>query len=941
MTPIGLIKGDHGVPARLAATLTTLFGLVALAGWVFRIPALSSVLPGTAKMTANTAVGLILCGASLFILADRASPRRERLARACALAAMTIGLATLAEYVFAMQLGIDEFLIKDYDAGEVQFRGRMSPFSACAFIGLGFALAAMRRKSLGWAAQSAASLVIVIGFVTLAGYVWNAGASITDPWLPPVAINTAACFVMLGAGILLSPSGPGVGFDTQLSALATVEIKILAGFLLAMSLLLFGGTYTYRTSVKFANSVDSIAHTQEVRKMLADVYGAFAGAELAQRDFLLTAAPSRRDDYLRLTKITLDHLAALGRLTSGNPQQQENVAALRSVIAGRFDFMASVIAADQAYGLPAARTVLGDTQPNSNIRAVRLAVERMDAVEVQQLALRHAESVQDRRTTLTSLLITLGSASALFIALFRGIHREMLARRDAESALRASDQYNRSIIDSSPDCVAILTPEARLSQMTPQGLRLMDIGDFSSIADADWFAFWSGEDQAAARGAVAAALGGSPGRFRGHSPTQAGVPKWWDVIVMPIKGADGKTERLLSVARDITEIKYAESNLLASNRFLDSLIENLPLMVFVKDAAHLRFVRLNRAGETLLGISRNEMIGKSDRDFFPPDEAEHFMALDHEAIAAGKMVDIAEESIHTRLLGTRTLHTMKLPILDADGTAQFLLGISVDITERKRAERAVRELNSELRDNAAQLETSNKELESFSYSVSHDLRAPLRAIDGFALMLEEDYRERLDAEGRRYLAVIRENSRRMGVLIDDLLSFSRLGRQPVADHEVNIDSLVREVVAEALEANAQIKTDQPASATPHIDVGALPPARGDHGLLRQVWANLISNAIKYSSKTACPRIEISGCELGSENQYSVRDNGVGFNMDYVEKLFGVFQRLHRADEFRGTGVGLAIVHRVVTRHGGRVWAEGKVDHGAVFSFALPRGDRNG
>jgi PAS domain S-box-containing protein len=936
----GFTVGNHAAPARLAATVTTLIGLVAVAGWVFQIPALASVLPGAAEMTANTAFGLILCGASLLILADRVSPRLELLAQAFALLAIALGLATLAEYVFALQLGIDELLIKDYDAPNTQFRGRMSPFSASAFVVLGFALAAMRRKSLGWAAQSAAALVIVIGIVTLAGYLWSAGVSITDPWLPPMAINTAACFAMLGVGILLSPSGPGVGFDTQLRAMATVEIKILAGFLLAMSLLLFGGSYTYRTSVQFSRSVDWVAHTQEVRKTLADVYGAFAGAELAQRDFLLTESQARRDDYLRLTKITQDHLAELARLTGDIPQQQDNVIALRSAVAGRFDYLAGVVAAYRNYGLPAARAVLGETRPNSNIRAVRLAVERMDAVEVAQLEARQAQSAYDRRTTLISLLITLGAASALFVALFRGIHREMLARRDAERALRASDQYNRSILDSSPDCLAILTPDARLSQMTPQGLRLMDIKDFSSVENADWFAFWGGEDQTAARGAVTAALAGSPGRFRGHSPTLAGIPKWWDVIVMPIKGPDGATERLLSVARDITEVKQAESSLMASNRFLDSLIESLPLMVFVKDATHLRFVRLNRAGETLLGISRDEMIGKSDRDFFPPDEAEHFMRRDHEAIAAGRVIDIAEESIHTRLLGPRTLHTMKLPILDADGKPQFLLGISVDITERKRAEQAVRELNGELHNNAAQLEATNKELESFSYSVSHDLRAPLRAVDGFALMLAEDYHDVLDAEGRRYIAVIRENSRRMGVLIDDLLAFSRLGRQPVADREVYIESMVREVVAEALDANSLGNADCAESA-PQIKVGSLPPARGDHGLLRQVWANLISNAIKYTSKTVQPRIEISGCEVGSENQYSVRDNGVGFNMDYVEKLFGVFQRLHRADEFHGTGVGLAIVHRVITRHGGRVWAEGRVDQGAVFSFALPKGERNG
>jgi light-regulated signal transduction histidine kinase (bacteriophytochrome) len=173
-----------------------------------------------------------------------------------------------------------------------------------------------------------------------------------------------------------------------------------------------------------------------------------------------------------------------------------------------------------------------------------------------------------------------------------------------------------------------------------------------------------------------------------------------------------------------------------------------------------------------------------------------------------------------------------------------------------------------------------------------------------------------------------------------LLAFSRLGRQPVARDEVNVDSLVREVVQEVLHTES-LGDGGEAAAAPHIEVEALPPARGDRGLLRQVWTNLIANAVKYSSKAARPFIQVSGRQVGVENHYSVRDNGVGFDMNYAGQLFSVFQRLHRADEFGGTGVGLAIVHRVVTRHGGRVWAEGKVDHGAVFSFALPIGDESG
>jgi PAS domain S-box-containing protein len=661
------------------------------------------------------------------------------------------------------------------------------------------------------------------------------------------------------------------------------------------------------------------------------------GADLAQRGYLLTSDPAQWDEYLRLAGAAKDRLGDLTRLVSDNPAQRQNLATLNSVVAARLNEMSSGAIALRTFGLAAARAVLRNGRLGITTQAVRTAVDAMDRVEVRLLAARNQATARVRHVTLISLLITMAAALALFVALFRGIHREMLARRDAEQALRDSDQYNRSIVDSSPDCLALLTPDARVIQMTPQGMRLMDVRDFASIADSDWFGFWSGEEQVAARRAFASARDGDAGRFQGFCPTQAGTPKWWDVILMPIRSGDGKTERLLSVSRDITEVKRAEADLTAANHFLDSLVDNLPVMIFVKDARTLCYVRQNRATLNLLGLSPDDVIGKRDHDFLPAEQADSILAKDREVLAAGRLVDIPEQSIDTRELGVRILHTMKMPILDEHGAPKFLLGISEDITERKLAEHAIRELNAELVGKAAQLEATIKELESFSYSISHDLRAPLRAVDGFALMMEEDYKERLDAEGLRYLTVIRQNSRRMGALIDDLLAFSRLGRQTVAHGEVNVDSLVREVIEEVL--HTELRGD--AAPAPQIDVDPLPPARGDRGLLRQVWANLIANAVKYSSKAARPFIQVSGRQVGAENHYSVRDNGVGFNMEYSEQLFRVFQRLHRADEFSGTGVGLAIVQRVVTRHGGRVWAEGKVDHGAVFSFALPIGDESG
>ena len=253
--------------------------------------------------------------------------------------------------------------------------------------------------------------------------------------------------------------------------------------------------------------------------------------------------------------------------------------------------------------------------------------------------------------------------------------------------------------------------------------------------------------------------------------------------------------------------------------------------------------------------------------------------------------------------------------------------LSREVRQRRRADGALLAANQELQQYSGQLEVANKELESFTYSISHDLRIPLRAITGYAGMLTEDYGETLDAEGQRLLGVIRDNTRRMGALIDDLLAFSKLGRKVLSSTSIEMHLLVEDVVAE-LQGHDDTR---PACMT----LENIPPAWGDRAMLRQVWINLVSNALKYSSKTAAPAIRISGRREGDETVYSVVDNGVGFDMQYYNKLFGVFQRLHSADKFPGTGVGLAIVKRIVLRHGGRVWAEGSIDQGATFFFALP------
>jgi light-regulated signal transduction histidine kinase (bacteriophytochrome) len=260
--------------------------------------------------------------------------------------------------------------------------------------------------------------------------------------------------------------------------------------------------------------------------------------------------------------------------------------------------------------------------------------------------------------------------------------------------------------------------------------------------------------------------------------------------------------------------------------------------------------------------------------------------------------------------------------------AQLALAVeNVRLYEKEREYAAL--LEQRVAERTAELEDANRELEAFSYSVSHDLRAPLRAVDGFSRILMEDHAAGLDGDARRYLDLVRSSTQQMGHLIDDLLAFSRLSRQELVRRTIQPASLARQ----ALE---QLEPER-AGRSVEVVIEDLPEAKGDPALVRQVYVNLLANALKFTRQRSPARIVVgSGTENG-EAVYFVRDNGVGFDMAYVGKLFGVFQRLHRSEEYEGTGVGLAIVQRIVHRHGGRVWAEGAIDQGATVFFTLPEG----
>jgi PAS domain S-box-containing protein len=388
---------------------------------------------------------------------------------------------------------------------------------------------------------------------------------------------------------------------------------------------------------------------------------------------------------------------------------------------------------------------------------------------------------------------------------------------------------------------------------------------------------------------------------------------------------------LLSTLIDITTRKQTEIALHEAQQLYENIFRLSPELIVVTSEKDGRYLAASESHERITGYRADEVIGHQVGEFLiweTPGDPEKMLQILREQGAVHNL----ETRFHRR---SGELYTALLSMARVEvGGEQCLVSIVTDITERKRIDEEVRRLNTELErrviERTEQLEIANQELESFSYSVSHDLRAPLRAIDGFSRILQDEFPD-LSADASRLIHSVRSNAQQMGKLIDDLLRFSRLNRQPLNKRNVDMTELVRRAL-QTLESEREGRQVE-------ITLGELPACQGDPSLLLQVWVNLLSNALKFTRRREVAQIEIA-CQNNEHEEavYFVRDNGVGFNMQYAGKLFGVFQRLHRTDEFEGTGVGLALVQRIIQRHGGRIWAQAVPEAGATFSFTVGNGE---
>lgn len=528
---------------------------------------------------------------------------------------------------------------------------------------------------------------------------------------------------------------------------------------------------------------------------------------------------------------------------------------------------------------------------------------------------------------------------------YEGLIQDITERRTAEEELRHSEERNRALVRTIPDMMFVQDVDGRFLDMhVPEQTRTLIpieyfvgrtmeelLSQFHTFS-VPWFELMAPELPVAVSvpeailefvvGVIrqkirAASESGSIQTYEYSVRTESGISYYEARLI----GFDHN--RILHIIRDITEARVADENLRKSERRNRALIEALPDLLFVMDG-NGRFVDYHAPLDLALYTSPDLFIGKYVTEILPAD----ISALVLPRIKRALQTNTLQHYEYSLAMGAETrFYEARLVAFGDD----LVVNIVRDVTARITAEFALKALNEELEDRVKQrtlqLTEANQELEAFSYSVSHDLRAPLRAIDSFTAMLVEGYGEKFDAEGRRLIGVVRTSIRRMDQLINGLLTLSRIGKNDLQLTTVEMNGFVAEILREHLPDEERARYI--------VDIGPLPPCTADLTLLRQAMGNLFSNAVKYSSAMPHPEIRVSGIENEDGITYSVRDNGVGFDPANTGKLFGIFQRLHTNEQFKGLGIGLSIVQRIIHRHGGRVKAEGQVNGGALFSFTLP------
>jgi PAS domain S-box-containing protein len=904
--------------ANYSSLVVIIVGLLVIGGWALNLPLLKSVFPGFATMKANTAISFVLTGTALWLVNDETA-RREKIwiARSCAAFVTILGILTLWEYIFAQNLGIDQLIFRDTETLEAAHPGRISFTTAIDFVLIGVALYILSIPH--WKeeriSQFLALAAVTIAFLALIGYLYGVESLYQVGSNSSMALHSAVSFVLLGIGICCAR--PKRGF-MQLITAEEAEgemVRRLLPFVLGMPVILgwlrLWGERSGFYDTSFGLALMVILTTALLIIVIwrnaawlhqASLERKQVEKALRERERQMTALITSLDDvifefdehgtYLNVWTADESMLAQpksqlLGRRINdvlgeenGRPFTE---AVKRVVVSGHsevIEYALQVLGGQRWFIARINPIIAQDNRHRTASMLIRDITQRKHVEEQNRFQANLVASVADAIIA-TDMQLNIRSWNTGAETMYGWKEEEVLG------------QPAKEILDT--DFVEN-TREAVTKQIMEQG-------------------YWQGEVSQLRRDGT-------------RIPTLSSVSLY--------KDSEGKPAGVVAVNRDITERKQAEATVAASQKRLQSLIEHAPDGIALL-GRNGKLQQVTPSVQKILGYTLQEAVEQDPASLTHPDDLPNLLGLLSDLIQNPGKVITTEYRFKHKDGSWRWLEST-ISNLIAEPSVEAIVFNYRDITEQKEAGEEILRLNEELEQRVIErtqqlevanreLETVNKELEAFSYSVSHDLRAPLRTIDGFTHALLEDYDQHLPEEGQNFLTRIRTATRRMAELIDALLSLAGVTRKSLERVSVDLGALATKIFAE-------LQSQQPDR---HVSCSISEDliVNGDRQLLQIALENLIGNAWKFTAKWEDAHIEVGIQEDIGEQIYFIRDNGAGFNMDYKDRLFGAFQRLHSMAEYPGTGIGLATVQRIIHRHGGRIWAESTIGQGTTFYFTIP------
>lgn len=898
------------------AVITIVLAIMTMYGWISGNEFLKRIRPSYPPMKFNTAVFFLLSGVSLFLRTVAKSAAANRISYVLALIVLVAAVLTIIQYPLKISFGIDELFRTEPE--NQNFPGRMSGVTALLFIFLSIALLCIDRKKYHGIVQVTIPIVLLGSVIIAFSYVSGINYLQSFPFAITTALHTSVSFILLSLGLFYSPALSRIKYSFE---------KRIAMFLsVAIMLLIISFFSVNQNNVQFIRNNELVDHTRNVLYQSMKVLVEAQNIETGTRGFLLTGDQTFLFPFERARREIDKTADSLTHLTIDNKLQAQKMKMITALIDSNLAIHQRVILLKEQGDESAVSRFLASGTEKRLMESLRVSIFRLQDAENVLLVQRKTSAQRSINNSVRQITILQFILAAMLIIVFVAIYNYAKTRNKAESELRQSEMLIRRIIDNANNPIAIKDHEGRYLLVNRQSQKNIGVPEEEIIGRTAYDFFPASVVDQVQKEERAIFESGQMTETSTEIMLEDGL-HYFISVRFPLYDDKDKIYAVCSISTDVTSVKRAEAQLSRAYEQQGIVLDALQrVMTSAMDVICIidkngQFVQVSEGSYELWGYTPDELKGKKYLDFvYEEDKADSIET-------AGKV--ITGDTVHNFENRYVRKDGRLIPVIWSATWSlkdETLYAIARDGTQRRLDAQQLADLNVTLAKRAIELQASNTELERFAYVASHDLQEPLRMVSSFLQLLEKKLEGQLDDTTKKYIFFAVDGAERMKKLIQDLLQYSRVGsnKETVGNVDCNeVMEVITRMYSLAIEESKAVLTVHP-----------LPVIKGEKSLIQQLFLNLVGNALKYADKQ--PIIEIGYEENDREWQFFVKDNGIGIDSKFFQKIFVIFQRLHNKTEYSGTGIGLAICKKIVDRHGGKIWVESEPKNGSTFFFTIPK-----